>query len=180
VRCNIVGSSVILTLGMLRAVLSWGSSGPCDVLLYAGCDRRSPSTAGEGSDQLSVRVPAALRIARAIDTLSISIDPASLADTTVQAHRGMFVGVEAQFLVFPIGEARPAAGRRRLQSSADFGAVTATWDTKPDGIPVSGTKYVAEMRVVLFETDAAPDREWDPHSGHYKSLWTRTLRQAEE
>ncbi len=168
---------------MLRAVLSCGSCGPYGVLLCCGCDRRSPSTslAREGSDsQLSVRVPAALRIARAIDALSISIDPASLADTTVQAHRGMFVGVEAQFLVFPVGEARPAAGRRRLQSSADFGAVTATWDTKPDGVPVSGTKYVAEMRVVLFETDAAPNREWDPHSGHYKSLWTRTLRQTEE
>src|SRR5260370_37480455 len=141
---------------MLRAVLSCGSCGPYGVLLCCGCDR-SPSTslAREGSDsQLSVRVPAALRIARAIDALSISIDPASLADTTVQAHRGMFVGVEAQFLVFPVGEARPAARRRRLQSSADFGAATATWDTKPDGGPASGAKYVPQVRVVLFDTDA--------------------------
>jgi hypothetical protein len=92
----------------------------------------------------------------------------------------MFVGVEAEFFVFPVGQAPPAAGRRHLEASANFDAITATWNTKPDGIPVSGTKYVAEMRMVLFETDAAPDREWDPHSGHYKSLWTRTLRQPEE
>src|SRR5260370_13455464 len=123
---------------MLRAVLSCGSCGPYGVLLCCGCDRRSPSTslAREGSDsQLSVRVPAALRIARAIDALSISIDPASLADTTVQAHRGMFVGVEAQFLVFPVGEARPAAGRRPQPSSAERRAGNATWVNKTDSGP---------------------------------------------
>jgi hypothetical protein len=36
------------------------------------------------------------------------------------------------------------------------------------------------MHLVLFETDVPPQHEWDPHAGHYKALWTRTLRQAEE
>jgi hypothetical protein len=125
-------------------------------------------------------VPAALSIARGIDALSVSIDPASLADATVQADRGTFIGVEAEVLVFPVGRAGAAARGHSLQSSTHFDAVTATWNAKQDGIPVSGTKYVAEMQVVLFETDVPPDRKWDPHSGHFRSLWTRTLRQAEE
>jgi hypothetical protein len=36
------------------------------------------------------------------------------------------------------------------------------------------------MRLVLFETDVPSQHEWNPHSGRYKALWTRTLRQAEE
>jgi hypothetical protein len=135
---------------------------------------------GTGPRELWLRVPAALSIARALDALSVSVDPASLADASVQADPGMVIGVETQFFVFPMGRARPAADRRTLQSTVDFGAVTATWNTKEDGIPAPGAKYVAEIQVTLFETDAAPGRGWDPHSRHYKSLWTRTLRQAEE
>ncbi|HEV3192060.1 MAG TPA: hypothetical protein VGY54_16225 [Polyangiaceae bacterium] len=166
---------------MLRAFLACAA---CGTVVCAGCDRGSRSTSrardGFGPQEISIRVPAALSIARGIGALSVSIDPASLADTTVQADRGTFIGVEAEVFVFPVGQARAAARGHSLQSSADFGAVTATWDAEHDGIPGSGTKYIAEMQLVLFETDVAPGREWNPHSGHYKSLWTRTLRQAEE
>jgi hypothetical protein len=128
----------------------------------------------------SVRVPAALILSRGLDTLSVSIDPASLADTEVTADPGMLLGVESDTAVFPVGREPPAAGRKSYASGASFSLSTATWSTHADGIPVSGTRYVAEMRLVLFETDVPPQHEWDPHSGRFKALWTRTLRQAEE
>jgi hypothetical protein len=46
-----------------------------------------------GLVQISVRVPAALSIARAIDTLSVAVDPASLGLMHVTAHAGTFIGV---------------------------------------------------------------------------------------
>jgi hypothetical protein len=41
-------------------------------------------------------------------------------------------------------------------------------------------KYVAEVQLVLFETDVPPGHMWNPRAGHYHALWSRTLRQAEE
>jgi hypothetical protein len=129
---------------------------------------------------MNVRVPAALSIARALDTLSLSIDRSSLADTTVTVDPGMIVGVESETVVFPVGQPRPASGRHGFQSGADFTLGVDTWSASTDGLPVPGTKYVAEMRLVLFETDVPPQHEWDPHAGRFEALWTRTLQQAEE
>lgn len=67
-----------------------------------------------------------------------------------------------------------------LQSGAGFSLGIDTWSTRTDGLPVPGTKYLAEVRLVLFETDVPPQHEWDPHAGRYQALWTRTLQQAEE
>jgi hypothetical protein len=127
-----------------------------------------------------VRVPAALSLSRGLDTLSVSIDPASLADTEVTVDPGMLLGVESDTVIFPVGQEPTAAGRRGYASGTRFSLGTNTWSTRGDGIPVPGTRYVAEMRLVLFETDVPSQHEWDPHSGRYKALWTRTLRQAEE
>jgi hypothetical protein len=129
---------------------------------------------------MNVRVPAALSIARALDTLSVSVDPSSLADTTVTVDAGMVVGVESETVVFAIGQPRPASGRRGLQSGADFALGVDTWSASAEGLPTPGTKYVAEMRLVLFETNVPPQHEWDPHAGRFEVLWTRTLRQSEE
>jgi hypothetical protein len=125
-------------------------------------------------------VPAGLRIARAIDSLSVSIDPGSLGETEVTADPGTIIGIETECFAFALGQARPALGRRGFTSGSDFDVGIVTWSTKQDGIPQTGTKYVAEMLLVLFETDVPPGRTWDPHAGSYKALWTRTLRQAEE
>jgi hypothetical protein len=127
-----------------------------------------------------VRVPAALLLSRGLDTLSVSIDPTSLGDTRVTVDPGMLLGVESDTTVFPVGHEPPAAGRKGYASGASFSLGTDTWNTRTDGIPVPGTRYVAEMTLVLFETDVRPQHEWDPHAGRFKALWTRTLRQAEE
>ncbi len=148
------------------------------------CDRRAPSTPpmqdAPASSELSVRVPGALEVARAIDTLSVSIDPTSLADTRVTADAGWVVGIESDSFVFPIGGTRPALGRHGLRSGADFDLGTSTWSVKTDGVPLSGTRYVAEVHLVLFETDVPNGHDWAPHAGRYRVLWERTLRQAEE
>jgi hypothetical protein len=133
-----------------------------------------------GPRELAVRVPAALSLSRGLDALSVSIDPASLAETKVVVDPGMIVGVEDEVVVYPIGQERPSSGRLGYSSSADFALGTDSWSTRTDGIPVPGTRYVAAMRLVLFETDVPPQHEWDPHAGRYKALWTRTLEQAEE
>jgi hypothetical protein len=154
------------------------------VLVCAACDRgtSSPSSARDSSGprELAVRVPGALMIARGIDSVSVSIDPTSLADTTVLADAGMVIGIETECFVFPMGQARPASGRHGLTSSANFDVGVSTWNANADGIPVQGTKYVAEMEIVLFQTDVPAGHKWDPHAGRFKALWTRTLRQAEE
>ncbi len=154
------------------------------LLLSPGCSRRAPLTLlpadASGLVELSVRVPAALSVARAIDTLSVAVDPASLGRMQVTAHAGTFVGVETDVFVFAQQEARPVLERRGVASSADFDVGSSTWNTQRDGVPEPGTKYVVEMQLVLFETDVAPAPTWDPRAGNFKPLWTLTLRQAEE
>ncbi len=127
-----------------------------------------------------MRVPAALRIARAIDGLSVSVDPATLAVTQVTTDAGTVIGVEREVFVFPEGRPRPAVGRSAVSPSADFTVSTDTWTRRQDGIPVPGTRYAVEGRFVLFETDVPAATGWNPHAGNYKALWSRTLRQAEE
>ena len=154
------------------------------VLVATGCSRRPPSRSVDAGAPdlavLSIRVPAALSVARAIDALSVALDPASLGRMQVTVDRGRVVGVETDTFVFAQGQPRPVARRHRIARGADFDAVASTWSTKPDGIPAPGTKYVVEMQVVLFQTDVPPVQDWDPHTGNYNALWTRTLRQAEE
>lgn len=140
----------------------------------------SPDAEASGPRELAVRVPAALSLGRAIDSLSVAVDPASLAFTQVTADAGKIIGVEREVFVFQEGRARPASGRRAVAPGTAFTASTDTWTAKQDGIPVSGAHYVAEVRFVLFETDVPLGSGWDPHAGHYKPLWSRTLRQAEE
>jgi len=153
-------------------------------VLLASC--HSPQNlASLGADasglvQLSLRVPAALMIERAMDTLSVAIDPATLGLTQVAADAGMVLGVETQTRVFPKGRQQDALERRAVARGADLAAGATTWIAKKDGIPEPGTEYVVEMRIVLFETDVPASNAWDPHAGNFKSLWTRTLRQAEE
>ena len=154
------------------------------LLSSAACSRQPLSTPSDAEaiapGPLAVRVPAALMISRALDALSVSVDPASLALTHVTTDAGMVVGVEREVFVFARGLARPATGRRSVVPSADFTVGTDTWTTKADGIPVPGTEYVVEVSFVLFEADTPPAHGWDPHAGNYKALWSRTLRQAEE
>ncbi len=157
---------------LLAAILAaWG----------AACHRAPPSGGGDGgASVVPVRVPAALTLARALDTLTVGIDPASLATTQVTVHPGMVLGVETDVAVFPQGGARPAEGRHGYASGTDFDGSAQTWSTAHDGIPDPAVKYVAEVQLVLFETDVPAGRPWDPHAGRYVALWTRTLRQAEE
>jgi hypothetical protein len=158
----------------------------CALLAWAdaGCGRHAASTAAAGEAggprELAVRVPAALRIARALDTLSVSIDTDSLGKTTVTVEPGRVLGVETQTYVFPVGQPRPAQGRHGFASGSGFEVGTATWSAATDGLPLRDVRYAVEMEIVLFETDVPPGHEWDPHAGAYRALWTRTLRQAEE
>jgi hypothetical protein len=149
-----------------------------------GCSRRA-SSASPGADAstpplLAVRVPAGLTLSRALDTLSVAVDPGSLALTQVAADAGRTLGVEWNLVVFARGQPRPSEGRHGVSSTTDFDAATSTWSTARDGLPVPGLEYVAEMQLILFQTDVAPAPGWDPHAGRYRVLWTRTLVQAEE
>jgi hypothetical protein len=149
-----------------------------------GCHSRSQSL-GDASAARSVivHVPGALRVARAIDSLSVEIDPSSRADVEVNVDPGMSLGVETESQVFVAGESIAKAGALSGHASGgDFDVGVATWSTAHDGVPQIDKKYVVEMRLVLFETEAAPAREGDrdAHTGHFKTLLTRTLRQAEE
>jgi hypothetical protein len=148
------------------------------LLQGAACSREDPRASGPG--ERSVRVPAAVRIARSLETLSVSFDPAATATTTVVVHPGMVLGLEAETFVFPTGGTRPARGRLLVQSGDAIEGDTSTWSTAADGIPAPGRRYEVEVQVVVFETDVPPGRGWSPRAGRFEALWTRTLRQAEE
>ena len=154
------------------------------LVLSEGCARHTPSTSAvadaSGLVEVSVRVPAALSVARAMDTLSVAIDPASLGSMEVTAHAGMVLGVEADVFVFPQGMSRSVLERHVVVPGVDFDAGASTWGTSRDGVPAPETRYVVEVRLVLFETDVPAATTWDPHAGNFSALWTRTLRQAEE
>jgi len=153
-------------------------------LLLTACDgHSSPRAAAVDANaprSVEVRVPGALSVARGIDTLAVSIDPVSFASTVVTVDPGTTLGVETYVFVFTDRQSRPTQGRHGLASGADFALGTYRWNTRQDGLPPSDAKYVAEMDLVLFETDVPPTHLWDPHAGAFKPLWTRTLRQAEE
>ena len=128
-----------------------------------------------------MRVPAGIRIARSLDSLAVSFDPAARAPVTVVVDPGMALGVETEERVFPVGGKRPKeASRTSLGSGGDPYGGTSIYNTSQGGIPAPGTRYEVEIEVVLFETDVPPGHAWHPHAGRYKELWTRTLRQREE
>jgi len=128
-----------------------------------------------------VQVPAGIRIARSLDSLAVSFDPAARAPIAVVVDPGMVLGFETEERVFPTGGRRPKeASRLGLASGADAYGGTSIYSTSQGGIPAPGTRYEVEIEVVLFETDVPPGHMWQPRAGRYKELWRRTLRQAEE
>jgi hypothetical protein len=147
----------------------------------AACHAPAAGADARASRGVVVRVPGALRLARGLDTLSVEVDPAAGAETTVHADPGMVLGVESETRVFARGRSSTAApARHGYFSGTTFDVGTSIWSTSVDGLPQPGEKYVAEMKLVLFETDVAPGHAWDPHAGRFVALLTRTLRQAEE
>jgi hypothetical protein len=141
-----------------------------------------PADASDHSEApaVTVRVPGALRVARALDTLTVEIDPSAGAETTVRVDPAMSLGVESETRVYASGNAAVLGERQGYTSGATFDVGQSIWSTRTDGLPRPDKKYVAEMKLVLFETDVPPGHMWDPHAGHFKTLLTRTLRQAEE
>jgi hypothetical protein len=139
-------------------------------------DARDPIPAST----VTVRVPAAARIARSLDTLTVSFDPGALAPVVLSAGPGMVVGMEVDTYVYPTGSACPIdEGTRALSAPPDVEDFTGTYGAK-DGIPAPGKRYSVDMDVTIFETDVPPGRDWNPHGERYRALWTRTLHQAEE
>lgn len=128
-----------------------------------------------------MQVPAGIRIARSLDSLAVSFDPAARAPVSLVVDPGMVLGVETEERVFPVGGRRPKeASRLGLASGADPYGGTSIYSTSQGGIPAPGTRYEVEIQLVLFETDVPPGPMWQPRAGRHKELWRRTLRQAEE
>jgi hypothetical protein len=142
--------------------------------VVVGCDSRMTSSIVDAGATASVTVhmPGALRVARALGSLSVEIDPSSRADLEVNVDPGMKLGVETESHVFVAGESFARGSARTASASGgDFNVGVVSWTLTHDGVPELDKKYVVEMHLVLFEVDATSAR---------KTLLTRTLRQAEE
>jgi hypothetical protein len=155
------------------------------LLALSACRRATPVSSDAGASvpdtvELSLRVPAGLTVARALDTLTVGIDPDTLGATEVTAHAGRTRGIEAHARVFARGSERAVSERTFLAPGTDFAAVASAWSAQKDGVPLPDTRYVVEVELVLFETDVPPSAAWEPRGGRFDPLWTRTLRQAEE
>lgn len=149
------------------------------VACVAACDRPSPSR-DPTARRVAVDVPAALRIARGLDTLSVELDPDLRADKTVQVAAKRTVGVAYTARVFERGRRHLVSQRRGYVAGRGFDLGKLVWRTDRDGLPRRDHKYLVEMHLVLFETDVPPSPGWHPRAGHFHALLTRTLRQAEE
>jgi hypothetical protein len=130
--------------------------------------------------QISVRFPTKLKIERASDTISETIDTNAFESTNLMVGTNMVTGVESKIYVYPEGESRPANGGLGLSSGLDFKLGVCYWHTKQDGIPLPGKKYVVEIDLAAFETDIPPQHMWSPHGKKYKILWEQTLKQIVE
>ena len=149
--------------------------------LVTACDRhRAAGMDAAAAREVVVRVPAALRIARGLDTLSVELDPDARAEMTVKVTPPSTLGVAYTTRVFEAGGTRVVSERHGDVPGPGFDLGTLVWRSDQDGLPQPGRKYVVEMRLVLFETEVAPGPRWNPHKGRFRSLLTRTLRQAEE
>jgi hypothetical protein len=156
---------------------------PFFLLWFSACRTQPAPVERDASVEhaLVVHVPGALRVARAIDSLTVEVDPVSCADTVMKVDPGMTIGMETELRAFVIGGSGAVVGSRSGRiSGGDCDVGASTWNTAQDAIPQSDKKYFVEMNVVLFETDVPPAHHWDPHAGHFKALLTRSLRQAEE
>jgi hypothetical protein len=153
------------------------------VCVLAACHARETARHADAASSdvtVHVRVPGALRVARALDTLTVEIDPAASVDSAIDTDPSMSLGVETETRVFAIGSPTVLGERHGYASGATFDVGQSIWNERTDGLPEPGKKYVAEMKLVLFETDVPPGHMWNPHAGRYKALLTRTIRQAEE
>ncbi|MDB6024403.1 MAG: hypothetical protein JWM68_626 [Verrucomicrobiales bacterium] len=127
---------------------------------------------------LVVHVPAGLKIVRTAEMLSVEVDESSLTITNLMVGTNMVTGVQSELYVYPEDERRPATGRYGL---GGFNLGTSFLQTKPDGIPLPGKKYIVEMELKFFETDIPWQHMWHPQgSKKYKVLWQRTLKQIVE
>ena len=131
---------------------------------------------------VSVRVPTRLKIERTADTLSVTIDTNSFESINLTVGTNMETGVQSDWYVYPVGEARPAERGVGFSGLLDFnlGGMVNYWHTEPDGIPLPGKKYVVEMDLAAFETDIPSQHMWSPYGKNYKVLWRRTLKQTVE
>ena len=148
----------------------------------AACDRHHAASTRDGAAGRAevVDVPAALRIARGLDTLSVELDPDALAKSTVHVEPGRTLGVAYTTRIFEQGRTKLQSERHGYVSGRGFDLGTSVWHTAADGLPQPGQKYLVEMKLVLFETDVKPGPHWNPHAGRFHVLLERTLRQAEE
>jgi hypothetical protein len=152
------------------------------LLLVGACSRgEAPSGALDGAArEVTLRVPAALRLERELRALTVTFDPALRASTTVELPPGTTLGIEATTYVFPLGAGRPPRGRVAVVSGDDLAGLATTWTSDRDGIPATGTRYAVELELVVFATAAPPGPGWQPRAARFQPLWSRTLRQAEE
>lgn len=143
---------------------------------------RSPSEVPQmlddasGSKPVAVELSTKLDLRRATDSLSVAIEQSSLRTTNLVLGSNMFAGIECKFFVYPKGESRPLDWSIRTgPGRVELG--THHFNRERDGLPLQGTEYLAEVDVILFETDIPPQRQWSPESGaDYRVLSRETLK----
>ncbi len=131
--------------------------------------------------QVLVKVPTRVKIERGTDTLAIEVDRNSLQTTNITVGSKMVTGVQSELFVYAEGDARPSQpGRIGLSGGLDFNLGKDFFNSKQQGIPMPGKKYVVEMDLSIFETDIPPQHMWSPYGKNYRVLWKRTLRRLVE
>ena len=107
-------------------------------------------------------------------------DGAATAETIkVKVGHKMEVGMITNLYIFPEGGVRPRQPSRgtlgpTMMSKHSSG--TSFFAAKPDGFLASGKPFVAEMDIILFETDMPGPALEMLDSKKYKVIWEKTLR----
>ena len=122
------------------------------------------------------RVPTQLRVSRSGPYVGVESVPGELETVKVTVGKDMVTSLSYAPSVYREGkliQSRPA----NMQSGPDttYAQVAALIGEVGSKDFQPGEKYQVKLRLTLFETDIPTQHFWQPDSGRYKVLWSKTL-----
>jgi hypothetical protein len=127
----------------------------------------------------SLPTDSGLRIKRTDDQISVGVDPGRLKSVELGVGKNMVVGFKHELFVYredKLIESHPG-GMQSPPDGVSYSTLAYSFKRGTDKIPQPGETYRVEVRLSLFETDIPTQHFWQPESGKYRVLWTKTLKQ---
>lgn len=135
-------------------------------VLAASAVRAASPTGSPDEGATRYLVPVRLRLMPAAHGPVVSYTQADTEELVLPPHPGRYVAVR----LFIDGQLRGLGGLRPMAPPDSPNPV----DQLRDGVPLAGQERA--YRLEIFETEVAPEHEWDPTARGFRVLWSRELR----